>query len=106
MSSLGGSSVPSRARSAGSGKREIESVATRRAASRASFLTPRSEAAIRIAETEPARERRTVGVSPEILRQVKLIELRTRGLVNSVFAGEYHSVFKGQGMEFAEVREY
>jgi uncharacterized protein (DUF58 family) len=45
-------------------------------------------------------------VSPEILRQVKLIELRTRGLVNSVFAGEYHSVFKGQGMEFAEVREY
>ena len=47
-----------------------------------------------------------VGVPPEILRQVKLIELRTRGLVNSVFTGEYHSVFKGQGMEFAEVREY
>ncbi|NUQ21131.1 MAG: DUF58 domain-containing protein [Gemmatimonadaceae bacterium] len=43
---------------------------------------------------------------PEILRQVKLIELRTRGLVNSLFTGEYHSVFKGQGMEFAEVREY
>jgi uncharacterized protein (DUF58 family) len=40
------------------------------------------------------------------LRQVRLIELRTRGLVNSVFAGEYRSVFKGQGMEFAEVREY
>ena len=46
------------------------------------------------------------GVPPEILRQVKLIELRTRGLVNSVFTGEYRSVFKGQGMEFAEVREY
>lgn len=45
-------------------------------------------------------------VPPEILRQVKRIELRTRGLVNSHFAGEYHSVFKGQGMEFAEVREY
>ena len=43
---------------------------------------------------------------PEILRQVKLIELRTRGLVNSVFTGEYRSVFKGQGMEFSEVREY
>ncbi|HEY9448446.1 MAG TPA: DUF58 domain-containing protein, partial [Gemmatimonadaceae bacterium] len=43
---------------------------------------------------------------PEILRQVKLLELRTRGLVNSVFTGEYHSVFKGQGMEFSEVREY
>src|SRR5690348_17556018 len=46
------------------------------------------------------------GVPPEILRQVKLIELRTRGLVNSLFSGEYRSVFKGQGMEFAEVREY
>src|ERR1041384_6339436 len=45
-------------------------------------------------------------VPPEILRQVKLIELRTRGLVNSLFTGEYRSVFKGQGMEFAEVREY
>jgi uncharacterized protein (DUF58 family) len=37
---------------------------------------------------------------------VRLLELRTRGLVNSLFGGEYHSVFKGQGMEFAEVREY
>ena len=37
---------------------------------------------------------------------MRLIELRTRGLVNSLFAGEYRSVFKGQGMEFAEVREY
>ena len=46
------------------------------------------------------------GVPPEILRQVKLLELRTRGLVNSLFTGEYRSVFKGQGMEFAEVREY
>jgi uncharacterized protein (DUF58 family) len=47
-----------------------------------------------------------MGVPPEILRQVKLIELKTRGLVNSVFTGEYRSVFKGQGMEFSEVREY
>ena len=47
-----------------------------------------------------------MGVPPESLRQVKLIELRTRGLVNSVFTGEYRSVFKGQGMEFSEVREY
>lgn len=45
-------------------------------------------------------------VPPEVLRQVKLIELRTRGFVNSLFTGEYRSVFKGQGMEFAEVREY
>lgn len=46
------------------------------------------------------------GVPRDILRQVKLIELRTRGLVNSTFGGEYQSVFRGQGMEFAEVREY
>ena len=48
----------------------------------------------------------TQSISPDILRQVKRIELRTRGLVNSRFVGEYHSVFKGMGMEFSEVREY
>ena len=42
----------------------------------------------------------------EILRQVRRIEISTRGLVNEVFSGEYHSVFKGRGMNFAEVREY
>ncbi|MDP4115798.1 MAG: DUF58 domain-containing protein [Bacteroidota bacterium] len=42
----------------------------------------------------------------EILKQVRKIEIKTRGLVNQVFSGEYHSVFKGRGMEFAEVREY
>jgi uncharacterized protein (DUF58 family) len=52
------------------------------------------------------RERRTVAVPVDVLRQVRLVELRTRGLVNALFTGEYHSVFKGQGMEFAEVREY
>ncbi len=54
----------------------------------------------------PRTPEKPIGVPPEILRQVKLIELRTRGLVNSVFTGEYRSVFKGQGMEFSEVREY
>jgi len=42
----------------------------------------------------------------EVLKQVRRIEIRTRRLVNDVFSGEYHSVFKGRGMEFAEVREY
>ena len=42
----------------------------------------------------------------EVLKQVRVIEIRTRRLVNDVFSGEYHSVFKGRGMEFAEVREY
>ena len=45
-------------------------------------------------------------ITKELLKQVKQIEIRTRGLVNEVFSGEYHSVFKGRGMEFAEVREY
>ena len=42
----------------------------------------------------------------EILKQVRRIEITTRGLVNEVFSGEYSSVFKGRGMSFAEVREY
>jgi uncharacterized protein (DUF58 family) len=45
-------------------------------------------------------------LTKELLKQVKQIEIRTRGIVNEVFSGEYHSVFKGRGMEFAEVREY
>jgi uncharacterized protein (DUF58 family) len=45
-------------------------------------------------------------VSQDVLKQVKTIELRTRGLVSSLFAGEYRSTFRGQGMEFAEVRAY
>ena len=42
----------------------------------------------------------------EILRKVRRIEIRSRRLVNEVFAGQYQSVFKGRGMEFDEVREY
>ncbi len=42
----------------------------------------------------------------ELLKQVKQIEIKTKGLVTQVFSGEYHSVFKGRGMEFSEVREY
>ena len=45
-------------------------------------------------------------IPKEILKKVKRIEISTRGLVNQIFSGEYHSVFKGRGMEFAEVREY
>ena len=42
----------------------------------------------------------------EILKKVRTIEIKTRGVVNELFSGEYHSVFKGRGMEFSEVREY
>ena len=45
-------------------------------------------------------------VPADVLRLVRRLELRTRGLVNARYVGEYQSVFKGHGMEFAEVREY
>ena len=45
-------------------------------------------------------------IPKDILDKVRLIEIQTRSMVSNVFAGEYHAVFKGQGMEFAEVREY
>ena len=46
------------------------------------------------------------GALRELLRKVRRIEITTKKAVNEVFAGEYHSVFKGRGMEFLEVREY
>ncbi|MBN1819697.1 MAG: DUF58 domain-containing protein [Prolixibacteraceae bacterium] len=42
----------------------------------------------------------------ELLKKVRQIEIKTRGLSRNIFAGEYHSAFKGRGMAFAEVREY
>ena len=45
-------------------------------------------------------------IPKKILQKVRHIEIRTKGLVNDLFGGEYHSAFKGQGMTFAEVREY
>lgn len=57
------------------------------------------------AESQVAPSSRA-GIPPEILAAVRRIEIRTRRLVEDVFSGEYHSVFKGTGMEFREVREY
>lgn len=42
----------------------------------------------------------------EIIKRVRQIEIKTRGLSSNIFAGEYHSAFKGRGMAFSEVREY
>ena len=42
----------------------------------------------------------------DILKKVRQIEIKTKGLSNNIFAGEYHSAFKGKGMTFSEVREY
>ncbi|MGH7465024.1 MAG: DUF58 domain-containing protein, partial [Longimicrobiales bacterium] len=62
---------------------------------------------IRFLRRPPAPQPETTApATRDVLRQVRQIELRTRGLVTSIFGGEYQSVFRGQGMEFSEVREY
>ena len=45
-------------------------------------------------------------LSPELVKKIKNIELKTSKIVNTMFCGEYESAFKGRGMEFDEVREY
>ncbi len=45
-------------------------------------------------------------IPKELFKKIRQIEIRTKGLVNNIMGGEYHSAFKGQGMEFAEVRPY
>ncbi len=45
-------------------------------------------------------------LTPELIKKIRRIEIRTRHLVNDSFAGEYHAIFKGRGMEFDEVRLY
>lgn len=45
-------------------------------------------------------------IPPDLLKKIRRLEIRTRGLVDETFGGEYHSAFKGQGIEFAEVRPY
>jgi uncharacterized protein (DUF58 family) len=50
-----------------------------------------------------ARDRKTPA---EILKKIRALEIKTKGLVQTMFAGDYHSVFKGRGMNFEDVREY
>jgi len=45
-------------------------------------------------------------IPKELFRKIRRLEIRTKGVVNNVFGGEYHSAFKGRGIEFAEVRPY
>ncbi|HUF75224.1 MAG TPA: DUF58 domain-containing protein [Longimicrobiales bacterium] len=52
------------------------------------------------------RPRRAPAISPDVLREVRGLELRTRGLVDSMFAGGYASIFHGRGLEFSHVRSY
>lgn len=45
-------------------------------------------------------------IPKELFKKIRQLEIRTKGLVSNIFGGEYHSAFKGRGMEFAEVRPY
>lgn len=47
-----------------------------------------------------------MSLTPEVLKQIRKLELSTRKLVNNLFAGQYHAAFKGQGMTFSDFREY
>ena len=58
---------------------------------------------LRSARDDGGEERTTTA---EILKKIKTLEIKTRGLVETAFAGDYHSVFKGRGMNFEDVREY
>jgi len=58
------------------------------------------------ASRAPHSATRPPAVPPEVLEEVKLLELRARGVVDRLFAGEYRHVFNGRVMEFSAVREY
>ena len=69
---------------------------------------------IKVTPQDPSAALRSTGddsdqagaTTTEILKKIKTLEIRTRGLVETAFAGDYHSVFKGRGMNFEDVREY
>src|SRR5213076_325210 len=56
--------------------------------------------------TRSARDDERAEKTSEILKKIRTLEIKTRGLVETAFAGDYHSVFKGRGMNFEDVREY
>ncbi|HET7738851.1 MAG TPA: DUF58 domain-containing protein [Tepidiformaceae bacterium] len=61
----------------------------------------------RTADSTPGNDRATRGdIPPELLQRVRYIELKARRLVDQLFLGEYHAVFRGQGVEFDELRPY
>src|SRR5438309_1114969 len=58
------------------------------------------------ASARSARDDERAEKTSEILKKIRTLEIKTRGLVEAAFAGNYHSVFKGRGMNFEDVREY
>jgi uncharacterized protein (DUF58 family) len=59
-----------------------------------------------LASSRTARDDERAEKTTEILKKIRTLEIKTRGLVETAFAGDYHSVFKGRGMNFEDVREY
>ena len=59
-----------------------------------------------LASLRSARDDERAEKTTEILKKIRTLEIKTRGLVETAFAGDYHSVFKGRGMNFEDVREY
>src|SRR5947207_1928085 len=68
--------------------------------------SPRSTSTTRSATTSSSSSTRGPALTDELLREVRRLKLRTRRRVDNLLSGEYHSAYKGQGIEFAEVREY
>ena len=64
-------------------------------------MASNSSTSLRSARDDERAEKTT-----EILKKIRTLEIKTRGLVETAFAGDYHSVFKGRGMNFEDVREY
>ena len=60
----------------------------------------------RLRRAQKRRPRTQETIPAEVLQKVRRLEIQMKSLVDDVFSGEYHAVFKGRGMEFAEVREY
>ena len=58
------------------------------------------------ASARSARDDERAKTTTQILKKIRALEIKTRGLVETAFAGDYHSVFKGRGMNFEDVREY
>jgi uncharacterized protein (DUF58 family) len=95
---------------------ERSAAAAARAAASPLAAMPRGKAArarafqdlrtVRRARAEARGDAAPRRIPPEVLQKVRQLEIQMKHLVNDVFSGEYHSVFKGRGMEFAEVREY
>src|SRR5580765_3091497 len=65
-----------------------------------------SQSPTRSASVKSARDDVQLMEAAEILKKIRTLEIKTRGLVETAFAGDYHSVFKGRGMNFEDVREY